>query len=50
MKRALNNILSNAFFYARKNILITVKKNKNKGTNIIFEDDGPGVPKKKEMT
>ena len=47
MKRAFNNILSNAFFYAEKYILITVKKNKNQGAIIIFEDDGPGVPKNK---
>ena len=47
MKRALNNLLSNALFYAKKKILITVKKSSNKGTLIIFEDDGPGVPKDK---
>ncbi len=47
IKRALNNVLSNAFFYANKKILITIKKVKSKGTLIIFEDDGPGVPKDK---
>lgn len=47
IKRALNNVLSNAFFYANKKILITIKKIKSKGTLIIFEDDGPGVPKDK---
>ncbi len=44
MKRALNNLLSNALFYANKNISITVKRLANKKTLIIFEDDGPGVP------
>ena len=47
IKRALNNVLSNAFFYAKNKILVTVTKVKNKGTLIIFEDDGPGVPKNK---
>ena len=46
MKRAFNNILSNAFFMQKK-IFITVKKIQNKGTLIIFEDDGPGIPKNK---
>ena len=47
IKRALNNVLSNAFFYAKDKILVTVTKVQNKGTLIIFEDDGPGVPKNK---
>ena len=44
MKRALNNLLSNALFYAKNKILITVKRSPNTKTFIIFEDDGPGVP------
>ena len=50
IKRALNNVLSNAFFYAKnENFGYYCKKSQNKGTLIIFEDDGPGVPKIKEM-
>ncbi len=47
IKRAFNNILSNAIYYAKKKIFITVKKVKSKGTLIKFEDDGPGIPKNK---
>ena len=47
IKRAFNNILSNAIFYAKKKIFITVKKVKSKGTLIKFEDDGPGIPENK---
>lgn len=47
MKRALNNLLSNAVFYAKTKVLITVKKSSDKGNLIIFEDDGPGIPKDK---
>ena len=47
IKRAFNNILSNAIYFAKKKIFITVKKVKNKGTLIKFEDDGPGIPKNK---
>ena len=47
IKRAFNNILSNAIYYAKKKIFITVKIVKSKGTLIKFEDDGPGIPKNK---
>ena len=47
MKRALSNVLSNAIFHANKKIVITAKKIQNKGTLIIFEDDGPGIPESK---
>ena len=44
MKRALNNLLSNALFYAKKKVLITVTSETKKGILITFEDDGPGIP------
>ena len=47
VKRALSNVLSNAIFHANKKIVITAKKIQNKGTLIIFEDDGPGIPESK---
>ncbi len=47
IKRALSNVLSNAIFHANKKIVITAKKIQNKGTLIIFEDDGPGIPESK---
>ena len=47
MKRAMDNLLSNALFYAKDKVLITVKLLSNEGIFIVFEDDGPGVPKDK---
>ena len=46
-KRALNNILSNALSFAKKNIIISVKALKGEGVIILFEDDGPGIPANK---
>ena len=47
MKRAMDNLLSNALFYAKKKVLVRVKLLSRKGIFIDFEDDGPGVPKDK---
>ena len=47
MKRAMDNLLSNALFYAKKKVLVRVKLLSSKGIFIDFEDDGPGVPKDK---
>ena len=47
MKRAMHNLLSNALFYTKKRVFISVKQIPNKGTIILFEDDGPGVPEDK---
>ncbi len=47
MKRAMNNLLSNALFYAKKKVYISIKKPTDKGLIILFEDDGPGIPEEK---
>ncbi len=47
MKRAMHNLLSNALFYTKKKVFISVKQIPNKGTIILFEDDGPGIPEDK---
>ena len=47
MKRAMDNLLSNALFYAKKKVLVRVKLLSSKGIFIDFEDDGPGVPRDK---
>ena len=45
LKRALTNIISNAFRYG-KTIAVSLESN-NKKLSICVEDDGPGIPKDK---
>lgn len=45
LKRALTNIISNAFYYG-KTVAVTLESNNNK-MEITVEDDGPGIPKDK---
>lgn len=45
LKRALTNIISNAFRYG-KTIAVKLESN-DKKLNVIVEDDGPGIPKEK---
>ncbi len=45
MKRALTNVISNAFDYG-SNIAVKLESNNNK-LEIAVEDDGPGIPKDK---
>lgn len=45
LKRALTNIISNAFYYG-KTVAVTLESLNNK-MEIVVEDDGPGIPKDK---
>ncbi len=45
LKRALTNIISNAFYYG-KTVAVKLESNNNK-LEISVEDDGPGIPKDK---
>ena len=45
LKRALTNIIANAFYYG-KTVAVNLESNNNK-MEITVEDDGPGIPKDK---
>ncbi len=45
LKRALTNIIGNAFYYG-KTIVVRLETNNN-NFEIMVEDDGPGIPKEK---
>lgn len=45
LKRALTNIIANAFYYG-KTVAVSLESNNNK-MEIAVEDDGPGIPKEK---
>ena len=46
LKRALTNIISNAFDYAKGNISVKLENNESK-VFIAVDDDGPGIPEDK---
>ena len=45
MKRALTNVISNAFDYG-KTVAVALESNNN-NLQVTIDDDGPGIPKEK---